>query len=505
MSDNPIFKTEHLKKDLKRKAVRGGSLTVGGQAAKFALRLGSLAILARLLTPEDYGLMAMTIVVSGLMGVMRDGGLIHATVQKESINHEEISLLFWINVGIGLTVSVALVAVAPLVSLIFHEPRLTALLSLLSITFLLGGCDVQHKALLRRNMRFGALAVIDILSMAIGIGVAIAMALRGWGYWALAWLEIAKAASSLILSWCLLWWIPSLPRWNRNVISTLRFGGNIVIYNVVNFISRNADNALIGWYWGDVALGLYSRAYSVLLLPVRNVNAPFSAVAIPILSRAKQDLSRLKRYFTEAASLVAAVVIPLVACSAVFANELVRIFLGEGWEETAILFRLLSIPALLFGASQPISWLYIVLDRTVLLRNVGLVAAPVNVAAFCAGLPFGPKGVAIGYMCSSAIMYYPIMRYALKGTGITILDVLRTWSQPLLASLVGVVAGLAVKALVVSHSGPMLVAVASLCGFGAGYGAIMVFVFKWKERAMAWFSRKAPNGNLQGPAADPVS
>lgn len=450
--------------------------------------------------------MGMTLVVSGLMGVMRDGGLVHATVQKERIDHQETSLLFWINIGIGLSVALALVATAPLVALIFKDERLTALLSLLSVTFLLGGCDVQHKALLRRNMRFTALAAIDVISMFVGIVVAIVMAVRGWGYWALAWLEISKAATSLILSWSLLWWIPSLPKWHRSVLDTLKFGGNIVIYNVVNFVSRNADNALIGWYWGPVSLGLYTRAYSLLLLPVRNVNAPFSSVAIPVLSRAKQDMARLKRYFLEAVSLVAAVVIPLVVCAAVFAEELVSIFLGEGWSETATLFRLLAVPALLFGASQPISWLYIVLDRTHLMRNVGLVSAPVNLIAFCIGLPFGAKGVAIGYMISSSIMYYPIVKYALGGTGISVADVLRTWLQPLWASVAGVAVGFAFKFVAASSGNSLIVAIAALAGFGVGYCSVMIFAFSWKERLFAWFAKKsAKGGGVQSPATEPVS
>lgn len=505
-SGDSIFQTDHLKKDLKRKAVRGGSVTVGSQGAKFLLRLLSTAILARFLTPEDYGLMGMTLVVSGLMGVMRDGGLVHATVQKERIDHQETSLLFWINIAIGLSVALALIATAPLVSLIFGDERLTSLLSVLSVTFLLGGCDVQHKALLRRNMRFTALALIDVISMLVGIVVAVVMAMRGWGYWALAWLEISKAATSLILSWSLLWWIPSLPKWHRSVLATLKFGGNIVIYNVVNFVSRNADNALIGWYWGAASLGLYTRAYSLLLLPVRNVNAPFSSVAIPVLSRAKHDMARLKRFFVEAASLVAAVVIPLVVCAAVFAEELVSIFLGEGWAETAALFRLLAVPALLFGASQPISWLYIVLDRTHLMRNVGLVSAPVNLIAFAIGLPFGPKGVAIGYMISSSLMYYPIVKYALGGTGITVGDVLKTWLQPILASVAGVAAGLAVKFLSGSVESSLLVSAGALVGFAIGYGCVMVFAFSWKERFLALFAKKGGNGGgIQGPATEPVS
>lgn len=263
-----------------------------------------------------------------------------------------------------------------------------------------------------------------------------------------------------------------------------------MLFNVVNYITRNADNALIGWYWGASTLGLYSRAYSLLMLPIRNINAPFAAVAIPVLSRAKNDPGKLRKYFLEAVSMVAAVVIPVVACATVFADDLVRIWLGERWMETANIFRLLSIPAMLFGASQPITWLYIVLDRTHLLRNVGLVTAPITVLAFCIGLPYGPEGVAIGYTISSCILFIPVLRYALRDSEISSVDVFRTWKQPIVSAAIASAAGIAVKQLIAGPQPQLIAALVSIGVFGLAYSVLMAFVFGWRQRVAAWFSKK---------------
>lgn len=490
MSSSGNFESGHLQENLKGKAVRGGSFTIGAQGIRLLLRLLSTAVLARLLSPEDYGLIGMTMVVSGFVGIVRDGGLIHATIQKESITHQEISLLFWINIAIGVLIAVVLVCISPLISIVFQEPRLTPLLCALAVPFLLGGCSIQHKALLQRQMKFGRIALIEIVSISCGIAAGIGLAVLGYGYWALAWMEIATAASTLILVWVLLPWKPSAPERTRGIFATLRFGGNIVLFNVVNYITRNADNALIGWYWGASTLGLYSRAYSLLMLPIRNINAPFAAVAIPVLSRAKNDPGKLRKYFLEAVSMVAAVVIPVVACATVFADDLVRIWLGERWMETANIFRLLSIPAMLFGASQPITWLYIVFDRTHLLRNVGLVTAPITVLAFCIGLPYGPEGVAIGYTISSCILFIPVLRYALRDSEISSVDVFRTWKQPIVSAATASAAGIAVKHLISGQQSQLVTALVSIGVFGLAYLVLMAFVFGWRQRVAAWFSKK---------------
>ncbi len=491
-----LFETKHLEDNLRTKAVRGGSFTASSQAINMLLRLLSTAVLARLLTPEDYGLLGMTLVVTGLARVLGDGGgFLYATLQKKTLSHEEVSLLFWVNLAIGLTVALALIAVSPVISMVFGESRLTPLLCVLSLSFFFGGLSVQHKALLRRQMLFGKISVVDIGASCVGLGVGIGMAYQGFGYWSLAGMEIGIALSSTLFTWAFMRWVPSRPRRVEGMGSTWRFGGNIFLFNLVNYFTRNADNALIGWYWGASALGLYSRAYSLLMLPIRNMNAPFSAVAIPTLSRAAVNPAKMKKFFLGAVSMVSALSIPVVVGVTVFAEDLVLLWLGEKWMATADIFRLLSMPAFLFGATQPLAWLFVVMDRTNVMRNIGFVAAPVNVAAFCIGLPYGPEGVAIGYTISSCCMFFPLALLALKGSGISLWEVLSSWKEPLLSSIPGIALGYLAKGWVESN-GPIVMAFVSLGVFALSYGLIMVFVFGWVGRIRSWYSLKRSKGEV---------
>ncbi|MDQ8198900.1 lipopolysaccharide biosynthesis protein [Pelagicoccus enzymogenes] len=489
-----LFETKHLEDDLKKKAVRGGSFTASSQAINMLLRLLSTAVLARLLTPEDYGLIGMTLVVTGLARVLGDGGgFLYATLQKKTLSHEEVSLLFWVNLAIGLTVAIALIVVSPVISMVFDESRLTPLLCLLSLSFFFGGLSVQHKALLRRQMMFGKISVVDIGSTCVGLGIGIGMAYQGFGYWSLAGMEIGIALSSTLLTWAFMRWVPSRPRRVEGMDSTWKFGGNIFLFNLVNYFTRNADNALIGWYWGASALGLYSRAYSLLMLPIRNMNAPFSAVAIPTLSRAAANPAKLKKFFLGAVSMVSALSIPVVVGATAFAEDLVLLWLGENWMATADIFRILSIPAFLFGATQPLAWLFVVMDRTSVMRNIGFVAAPVNVAAFAIGLPYGPEGVAIGYTISSCLMFFPLALLALKGSGVSLWEVLKSWKEPLVSSVPGVLLGYLIKEWG-GGSNPIVIAFLSLGVFALSYVLVMTLFFGWVDRVKSWYSLKQGKG-----------
>ena len=159
------FQTDHLKADLKGRAARGGAVTLASQTLKFVLGMAVTVVLARLLTPQDYGLIGMVVVVTGFITLFKDIGLASATIQRAEINHQQISTLFWINVGLSILTMVVTIAIAPFVAWFYGEPRLTGITMVFAAGFLFGGLTVQHEALLRRQMRFVALSVIDILSL----------------------------------------------------------------------------------------------------------------------------------------------------------------------------------------------------------------------------------------------------------------------------------------------------------------------------------------------------
>ena len=274
-----------LKGDLVQRSVRGGLSAFAGQGIKFIVNLGVTIILARLLMPGDFGLISMVAPIVGFVSLFKDLGLSQATIQQRSITTAQISTLFWINVALSVFLAATTIALAPLIGWFYGEPRLVWVTVVLGAITVCGGLTAQHLALIQRQMHFGRLIVVDVVSLLTGSVIGITAALCGLGYWALVLMTAANSCTNLALVWLASGWRPGLPLYDAGVKPMLAFGGNLTISGMCQYLNQNLDNVLIGKTWGDVALGLYGRAYSLLLLPLTQFAGPFSAIAIPVLSR----------------------------------------------------------------------------------------------------------------------------------------------------------------------------------------------------------------------------
>jgi PST family polysaccharide transporter len=399
------FQTEHLEADLKGRAARGGAVTLVSQTLKFVLSMVVTVILARLLTPQDYGLIGMVVVVTGFITLFKDIGLASATIQRAEINHQQISTLFWINVGLSILTMLVTIAIAPLVARFYGEPRLTGITMVFAAGFLFGGLTVQHEALLRRQMRFVALSVIDILSLLAAPMVSIIMARRGYGYWALVFGQLATAVTNAVGVWVVCGWRPGRPSRNAGVRSMLAFGGNLTGFGVVNFFARSLDNILIGRFWGATQLGLYARAYQLLILPIEQINAPITAVAMPTLSRMVDSPERYRKAYVRMLEKVAILTMPGVALMIATSEWVVRLLLGPQWMDTAYIYRLLGITALIQPIANTTGWLFISQDRTRDMLRWGMISGFAMMAAIVAGLRWGAVGVAASYSIVSVCTY----------------------------------------------------------------------------------------------------
>src|SRR5262245_16483407 len=246
--------------DLKQRTIRGGSARLAAQAANFLLRVGSLMVLARLLNPTDFGLVGMVTALTGILSLFRDFGLSAASVQRATVTEEQTSTLFWINILVGgILTAVGLVS-APVIAAFYHEPRLLRVTSVLAMGFLINGAGVQHSSILQRQMRFTALAVIDIVSLTISTAVAFAMAMAGYGYWALVAMTLCLPLASTVGLWLATPWVPGRPRRQAGIRSMLRFGGTTTLNGLVMYIASNFEKVLLGRFWGAEAIGIYGRA-----------------------------------------------------------------------------------------------------------------------------------------------------------------------------------------------------------------------------------------------------
>ena len=348
---------KHALTDLKRKSVVGAIVALSAQAVKFVLQMATMMLLARLLSPQDFGLQGMVGVVTGFLALFRDAGLSVATVQRIEVTHEQTSTLFWINVAVGAILAALCAALAPLLAAFYHEPRLYWVAVVSGTTFMFNGLAAQHGALLQRAMRFVTQAKIDVLSLTVGSATGVVMALLDFRYWSLVGMAMASSIVGAAAVWVAVSWVPGPPRRRSGIRSMLHFGGLATCNSFVVFLAWNTEKLLLGRFWGADALGLYGRAYNLVTLPAQQLNNAITGVALPALSRIQHDAERLARSFLRGYSLLISLTIPTTIICALFAEEIVRIVLGAKWMEAAPIFRLLSPVALVFAVANPLSWL----------------------------------------------------------------------------------------------------------------------------------------------------
>jgi O-antigen/teichoic acid export membrane protein len=429
------FDTAHLKADLRQRSVRGGAVTIAAQASKFVFKIGSTTILARLLSPEDYGLIGMATVVIGLIDFFKDLGLSAATIQRAEINHKQVSTLFWINLGVSCLIALIVAALAPAIAMFYHEPRLSGITLALAVNFIFGGLTVQHQALLRRQMQFTSLAKIEIVSIFISVITAIILARYGFGYWALVFMQMAMVITNAIGVWIACSWRPGLPVRNANIGSMLAYGGNLTGFGVVNYFSRNLDNVLIGRYWGSQQLGLYAKAYQLLLLPIQQINNPINSVALPTLSSLQAEPEKYSRYYYKAILLITTLGMPIVAFMFADADKVILLMLGNQWLEATPLFRFL-IPAAFIGTFNVApGWVYQSLGRTDRQFRIGIVISAIHAIIFLISVHWGAIGVAKAYGLSQPILMMIAIIYCYRGTPLRVTDFATVISRPAFASI----------------------------------------------------------------------
>jgi O-antigen/teichoic acid export membrane protein len=421
---------------LKQKTIRGGFARLSAQGASFAASMVSLIVMARLLGPAEFGLVGMVTAFTGVLGLFRDFGLSAAAVQRSSITDEEASTLFWINVFVGAGLTLLAVALAPAIAAFYHDSRLVAVTLVLATGFLFNAAGVQHGAHLQREMRFSALAVIytagAIASTAIGIG----LALKGFGYWALVAMNVAGPLVITVGCWLTACWVPGLPRRLAGVRSMMRFGGTLTLNGLVAYVAYNFEKILLGRYWGPVAIGIYGRAYRLINIPTDNLNAAAGEVTFSALSRLQDQPGRLRSYFLKAYSLVLALTLPVTVAFALFSDDVILVILGPKWTAAAPILRLLAPTILIFAIINPLGWLMYSVGLVERSLKLALVFAPLIMAGYVIGLPYGPKGVALGYSAVMVLCGIPLTAFCVRGTPVSLRDIVLTSAKPLASAIV---------------------------------------------------------------------
>lgn len=434
--------------NLSHRASRGAAVTAGGLWLKTLIQLASTMVLARLLEPSDFGLVAMIMAIVGVADLVRDFGLTGAIVQSRDLTGRQWSSLLWFSTLLGTVLMIAVAVAAPLIAALYGEPRLIVLTLAIAPTLLANGLAMPMQAAVQRRLEFGTLAMIDVVAMAVGVVLSILTAWIGWGVWSLVVLAGAGQLYRLVALWIAAKPHFGPPRISRDIRPFVSTGGSIFGVQLLNYAARNLDNVIIGQQLGSAALGQYSRAYALFLLPQQQLTAPLGRVALPVLSRLQDDGERYRRYVRSALAVIGYLALPAYAIAAAVAEPLMFVLLGPGWGQAAQVFALLAIAGVAQAVGNVQGWIYISLGRAHRQLVYYLVTRPIVIASFFVGIAWnGMNGLALLYGIVTAVLLVPGFAVAIHGT------FLRGWGD-IAAPLVR----------------PAVVAVLS---FGAAYGTAL--------------------------------
>lgn len=424
-------------RELEKKSLKGGAYTIGARLFRIFSKLFSIVITARFLFPEDFAVIAMVASVSALAFVFQDMGLTPAAIQRKELSHNLHSVFHWLNVLIGLILMILMSAVSPLIALFYGRDELVPVIMVMSTSFLIGNYGAQYRASLLRQMNFSKVALVEIISSFVSVLSTVILAVVLQSYWALVVGNISLVLVSTILHVKFAALKP-LPFWKCKKEESLRkilgFGAGVTVFDLVNYLHRNLDNILIGRIWGDVILGYYSRGYSLLMMPIQAIRGPVLSVAMPVLSKLQDSPNQLKVYYKKVTFITALLTMPLMSYLFIAAEPVVILFLGERWSPVIPIFSILALSGVVQPSSSLAESLMLAIGKPRQLAYWGIINTIVVSTAFIIGVKWGAEGVAAGYAVATYLLLLPFLKYAFKGSEVTVKDYMSAVSLPICAS-----------------------------------------------------------------------
>jgi O-antigen/teichoic acid export membrane protein len=480
MADNvgSYFDDHKETADLGRQALRGGAISVAVQYGNGVLQIFAAIFLARLLAPEDFGLVAIVTVLTGFAPALIDFGLGDVTTQRSKITVAQISSLFWFSSALGVAIAAAVAVCSPLIAWIYRDPRLETIALYTSITFVMYGVSNLHIALLRRTMKFGEIARIQLLGTLVGVVVALVMAFLGFGYWALVMRPIANALCVAIGAWTVCKWRPGVPVFDSEVKSMLRFGLYVVGFAVTYAVSRAADRIGLGLFYPPEIVGYYQNAVLLFDYSIILALSQLHTVGSAALSKLQSNPAALRQKYEAALSALAFFVMPTSAILSVTAQDVTVLLLGEKWRAAGLFLSIIALRGMFQVIDGSQGWLHLAIGRADRWRNWGLVTVAAQILAVLAGMPFGPAGVAAATVVAFMLIAVPAVVYAGRPVGIGAPLVVRATGRQLIGAIITAAAGwwLEETALADFSSVVRIILLSGFCG--AIYLIIVVGLFR---------------------------
>jgi O-antigen/teichoic acid export membrane protein len=387
-------------------AVRWTTIDAVGKAL---LRVVSIAVLARILVPEDYGLIAIVTVILGFASLFADLGVNSAFVQRQEVNEEQRASLFWLNVLVSIAISLIVVALSSLLAGLYGDPRLEPLIVLTASIFVLRALGQQVKMSAEKELRFQAVVTLDFVAALIGFVTAVLGALAGWGVYALAVSGIVGAASATLFYWLFVadGWRPALRLRFGDVRSFLGFGSAAVASNFVNYFLRSVDIFLGGRLLEASTLGLYSVPRTLVLEMGGMINAIVTRVGFPLIAQVQGDIVKVRSIYLQTLNMTAATNAPLYIGIAFFAPDVVYVLLGPGWERSASLLQVLALWGGIRSTGNPVGSLLYGMGRADLSLKWSIGVMLIMPPAIWLGSQRGPEGIAYALLFTQLVLFVP--------------------------------------------------------------------------------------------------
>lgn len=411
---------------LKYEVLSGVLWSGGGKLANQALQFAVMIVMARLLTPRDFGLMAMILTFTGCVTLFTEMGLSSALIQRKDLEPRHCSSIFWVSLMLGSCIAVAAFLSAGWIAAFYNAPALAPLLKLISINFVIGGVSLVPYSILVRNMQFRKLSMINTAGVGVAGATAILLAYNGFGAWSLVWQAILASLLPAAALWIASGWtVKFLLEW-RAVRELLGFGGNLAAFNFVNYWIRNLDNVLIGKYMGSAPLGLYSRAYGTMQLPLTTVSAPIGSVLFPALCAVQDNQRTTQAMYLRFTGTVALVTFPMMLGLVAIADSFVVGLFGPQWAPMIPVLRIFCLVGLAQSIGTTVGWVFMSQGRTDLFLKTGLLTSIPLLASIALGVWIGSiQAVAICYAVATLAVEYPCIAVAARLIGLRMAEVLQ--------------------------------------------------------------------------------
>lgn len=442
------------------------------QGARLTNQFVSNIVLARLLGPEDFGLIAMATVFTGFAALFVEMGLGSALVQMQSPSATHKSTVFWAQLAIGAILCAIGFGVAPLLAWFYERAELTRITQWMSLSFVLASVGVVHSRLLQRALRIKAVALAELCADLVATLLAIYSAWRGWGPYALVLRVLVQHALQSCLLWAASEWRPTFHFRSAMLRELMGFGSSFTLTLALNYATRKLGDVLVGKHLGAHELGLYNRAFVFLLMPLTQVATVFMRVLFPVLSRMQDDLPRLRTTYVRGAAAISLVVYPVCLGMIAVADDLVLVLMGRAWLDMVPTLQWFCVAGLVMSIDGTALHLFLVRGNSASVLRFRVITSAATIVAFLVGIPWGSEGVAAAFAARCVILSYWTFDVPASSIALPTRTILRALAGPFLSATC-MSATVYAFTLALTHTDPTWRLVTSVVLGAAFYGLLL--------------------------------